>query len=430
MPDDRPDVRIIETSIRDPAEAPPRGRIGRVVGALIGLLLVGAIGYIVWFWPAAEPEARSRPARPESIPVLVAAVERKDVPIWLDGLGTVQASSTVTVKPMVDGQLVEVRFREGQDVAAGEVLARIDARGYQAALDQAAAKKAQNEALLANARLDLARYTRLVRDNFASAQQADTARAQVAQLEAQVSQDQAQIDTARTNLSHTTISAPMAGRVGMRLLDQGNIAHASDPAGLVVITTLQPIAVIFTLPQQTLPAVAAAMRGGEPEVVALMPTSGMVARELDRGRLTVLDNQVNPSTGTIKLKALFPNTERLLWPGGFVTVRLRAATRADALTVPPAAIQRGPRGTFVYVVTEESTVARRAVTVEHEDQTLSVVTAGLRQGERVVTDGAARLSENTKVTIATPDDPNAAPPPTAPPGTRRRGGGGGGGRGG
>jgi multidrug efflux system membrane fusion protein len=245
----------------------------------------------------------------------------------------------------------------------------------------------------------------------------------VAQLEAQVAQDQAQIDTARTNLSYTTITAPIAGRAGMRLLDQGNIAHASDTTGLVVITALQPIAVVFTLPQQTLPQVAAAMRAGEPEVVALGQASGLTgaAPELDRGRLAVLDNQVDPTTGTIKLKALFPNAARLLWPGGFANVRLRVDTRSGALVVPPAAIQRGPRGTFVYVISPESTVQRRAVTVEHEDQSVSVVTSGLNPGDRVVTDGAARLGENMKVTVTTVEEPRTGPAPAAPPGTRRRG---------
>ena len=437
MPEDTPNIRIVTDTAQGAVAERPRSWWRRGVGLLIGLLLLAGIGYVVWFWPAAEPATRARPARVDAIPVLIATAERKDVPIWLDGLGTVQASATVTVKPMVDGQLVEVRFQEGQDIQQGDILARIDPRGYQAALDQALAKKAQDEALLANARVDEARYAQLVQNKYASAQQADTARAQVAQLQAQVAQDQALIDTARTNLSYTTIAAPITGRAGMRLLDQGNITHASDPAGLVMLTTLQPIAVIFTLPQQNLPAIAGAMRAGQAEVIALAQSGAqsgaattttrelamreLAMRELDRGKLAVLDNQVDPTTGTLKLKALFPNAERLLWPGGFVNVRLRVDTRVGALVVPPAAIQRGPRGSFVYVVTEESTVRRRPVTVGYEDQATSVVTTGLQPGERVVVDGAARLNEDTKVTIASPDTPNAAPPQAAPPGARRRG---------
>lgn len=441
MPQDTPDLRILSEREAPAAPPPARPLLGRVLGWLVGLGLIGGIVYMVWFWPPAEPAARTRPARPDSIPVLVATAERRDVPVWLDGLGTVQASATVTVKPMVDGQLMEVLFAEGQDVAEGTVLARIDARGFQAALDQARARKAMNEALLANARLDLARYTRLARENFASGQQADTARAMVAQLEAQVAQDQAQIDTASTNLSHTTITAPLSGRVGMRLMDRGNIARASDATGLVVIAALEPVAVLFTLPQQALEQVAQAMRAGTaPEVLALAQSAGITAdaRVLDRGQLAVLDNQVDPATGTIRMKALFANAERKLWPGGFVNVRLRAGTLRDVLTVPPAAIQRGPRNAFVYVVTEEDRVRRRAVSVGHEDQTVSVIETGLRPGERVVTDGAARLGENMKVSIATPEPargtgvgrqapgppPGASPgaPPGAP-GTRRGAGG-------
>jgi len=423
VPEDTPDIRINTDEPARSVATAPRARLRRVLALLVGLALCAAIAWIVWFWPKPEPATRARGARPDAIPVLVATATRQDVPIWLDGLGTVQASATVTVKPRIDGQLTEVRFREGQDVAEGEVLARIDARPYQAALDQAVAKKAQDEAQLANARIDAARYARLVQNNFASAQQADTARALVAQLEAQVAQDQAQIDTAQTNLSFTTISAPIAGRTGMRLLDQGNIAHASDTTGLVVITALQPVAVVFTLPQQSLPAIAAAMKAGSPEVVALTQanTATGTVRELDRGQLTVLDNQVDPATGTIRLKAIFPNAARLLWPGGFVNVRIRVATQNGALTVPPAAIQRGPRGTFAYVVTDENTAQRRTVSVGHEDQAVSVVTDGLKPGDRVVTDGASRLAENMKVAIVEPEPPRTGPPPAAAPGARRRG---------
>lgn len=433
MPEDTPDIRIVtqDQPSRARPRARPRGRLGRWIAGLLCVLVLAGIGGAIGFWPDFSQPERARRARPDITPVLVAPTRAQDVPIWLDALGTVQALNTVTIKPMVDGPLLEMRFREGEDVATGDILARIDPRPYQAALDQAEARKAQDEAQLANARADLARYTKLVQNNFASAQQADTARAQVAQLEAQTRQDQAQIDAARTQLSYTTITAPVAGRAGLRQVDQGNIVRASDPAGLVVITTLQPIAVIFTLPQQSLPAVAAAMRAGAAEVLALAQSADGAggARVLDRGVLAVLDNQVDQATGTIKLKAQFPNDTRLLWPGGFIGVRLRVDTLRNVITVPPAAVQRGPRGSFVYVLRANNTVERRDVRVGYEDQSLSVIMDGVRAGESVVIEGTSRLADGAAVRIATPEPatagpaPPAPPAPAAPPGARRRGGG-------
>jgi multidrug efflux system membrane fusion protein len=416
VPEDARDIPIADERPRSMAPARPP----RVAGMLLAVVLLAGIGSAIWFW-AATTSPNQRRARVESIPVLVATAVTQDVPVWLDALGTVQAFNTVTIKAMVDGPLLEVRFREGQDVKAGDVLARIDPRNFQAALDQAIARKAQDEAQLANARLDFSRYTKLGQNSYTSAQQVDTARAQVAQLEAQVRQDQAQIDSAQTQLSYTTITAPVAGRTGLRLVDAGNIVHAADAGGLVVITTLQPISVVFTLPQQSLPAVALAMRQGEAEVLALAQGSG-TAPVLDTGRLTVLDNQVDPATGTIKLKASFSNRDLLLWPGGFVGVRLRADTRKDAITVPPAAVQRGPRGSFVYVVTAENTVARRAVTVGHEDEQVSVITEGVRAGDRVVVDGTARLTDGAPIIVAEAGAPPAGANAPAPPGAGRRGG--------
>jgi multidrug efflux system membrane fusion protein len=407
-------------------ETPTRTRarrltLGRAVMALLCLLLVGGIVYAVWFWHPSPPSQSARSGmRNAPVPVLVAASETRDVPIYLDGLGTVQAFNTVTVKAMVDGPLVDVRFKEGQDVHAGDVLARIDPRTFQAAFDQATAKKAQDQANLANARLDLTRYQKLAATAYTSAQQADTQKATVAQLEAQVQQDQAAIDSARTQLGYTTVLAPINGRVGMRLVDQGNIVHASDATGMVVITTLQPISVVFTLPQQALPAVAAAMKDGSPEALAVAQGSdGTRAGLLDRGTLSVLDNEVDPTTGTIKLKATFPNADLKLWPGGFVGVRLKVATERNALVVPPAAVQRGPAGAYVYVVGADDTVKRQAVTVGHEDERASVITDGLPAGARVVTDGASRLTDGAHVTIVPPDADDAAPGPAqaSAPGT-------------
>ena len=388
----------------------------RLILALVLLAAAGGGGAYWWYYLRAPSETasgagpaggRRRFTPPDNIPVLLAAAEKQDVPIWLDGLGTVQASASVVIRPMVDGPLLEVRFREGQEVAVGDVLARIDSRTYQAALDQTLARKQQNEATLANARLDAQRYAKLAATAYTSAQQADTARAQVAQLEAQVASDQAQIDNARTLLSFTTISAPIAGRVGMRAIDPGNIVRAGDPNGLVTIATLRPINVQFTLPQQSLRAVTEAMAGGTVEVIALPQANTPTAERetLDRGQLTVLDNQVDPATGTIRMKATFANERLQLWPGAFVTVRLRARVWKDATTVPPVAVQRGPRGAFVFVVGDDLKASRRPVTVGHEDLTVAVIADGIQPGERVVIDGASRLSDGTKVSVPVPSRP-------------------------
>jgi multidrug efflux system membrane fusion protein len=388
-------------------------KLRRGSGVRRGLLILAALllgaGAAYWAFAVrarpAPPPAAGAPGGPTAdIPVLVAPVERADVPIFLDGLGTAQASQTVTVKPQVDGVLIEVRFKEGQDVHVGDVLARIDPRTYQASLDQAVAKKAQDNANLANARVDLGRYQKLAATAYTSAQQADTQKATVAQLEAQVAQDQAQIDNARAQLSYTTITAPIDGRAGIRQVDAGNIVHAADTTGLVVLTTLKPISVVFTLPQQSLPAVAAAMAAGTPAVLALpqTPNGDPGGQPLDRGTLTVLDNQVDQTTGTIKLKASFPNEKLQLWPGAFLTVRLAVETRHGAVVVPPVAVQRGPLGAYVYVVNPDLTVARRPVRVGHEDLSAAIIEDGVTPGERVVTDGASRVSEGSKVTIAQP----------------------------
>jgi multidrug efflux system membrane fusion protein len=308
-------------------------------------------------------------------------------------------------------------------VKKGDLLAKIDPRTYQAALDQAAGKKAQDEAQLANARLDLGRYQKLVANNYSSAQQADTARAQVAQLEAQVTQDQAQIDTARTQLGYTTIVAPLEGRTGMRQVDAGNIVHAADTTGMVTITQLHPISVMFTLPQQSLPAVATAMRGAAPKVLAYAQgAAGSPAGVLDTGVLAVLDNQVDPTTGTIKLKATFPNSGDRLWPGAFVGVQLQVDTARDAVVIPSAAVQRGPRGAYVYVIDQNNTASRRNVTIGHEDAQGSIVTEGVKPGDKVVIDGTSRLSDASKVTIVQPAAAGASPTAAQPaaPGTRRR----------
>jgi multidrug efflux system membrane fusion protein len=401
---------------REPADLVTRRRPRVWLTALLCLLVAAGLIYVIWFWPASKPAktARDRDAN-QKIPVVVTTAGRRDVPIYQDGLGTVQAYYTVTVHTMVDGPLLTVNFKEGQAVHKGDVLAQIDPRTYQAALELAEAKKAQDEAQLANARVDLARYQKLVANNYTSSQQADTQKATVAQLEAQTRQDQAQIDTARTQLSFTTIVSPIDGLSGIRQVDAGNIVHATDTTGLVVLTQLQPISVVFTLPQQSLPSVAAAMRHGTPTVLAYAQgPNGAAARLLDTGSLAVLDNQVDQTTGTIKLKATFPNRDSLLWPGGFVGVRLQVDTARQAVIVPPAAVQRGPRGAYVFMVEQGDTTKRQPVTVGYEDANESLISSGLKGDERVVVEGASRLSDGTKVTIAPPTEAPSANPVSAP----------------
>jgi len=390
------------------------GRKRRILASGLVLIAVAAALIYVFAAPTPQPRRFNRFAAQRPVPVLAAQAARADVPVYLDAVGTTRPLNTVTVRPQVDGKLIAVAFKEGQDVRRGDVLARIDPTIFKAQLDQALAKKAQDEAQLANAKNDLDRYQKLAAVNAINKQQADTQKALVAQYSALVQADQAAIENAQATLSYTTITAPISGRTGIRMVDEGNYVRASDASSaIVVITQLKPIAVLFNLPQQDLDRVNSAFAKGPLAVDALRSDNNAV---IERGKLTVVDNQVDSSTGTVKLKAEFPNAQMQLWPGQFVNVRLLIDTLKDVVVIPTGAVQRGPQGTFVYVVTPGNTVAMRGIVVQKQNETQTVVKSGLEPPERVVTAGFARLTDNAKVTIG------GGARPAGAPGTRPRNG--------
>jgi len=343
--------------------------------------------------------------RPAAIPVPVSAtpVQRRDVPIYLTGLGTVQAYNSVLVKSRVDGQIVKINFSEGKDVHAGNVLVEIDPRPYEAALGQAMANKLKDEAQRDNARLDVDRLTKLVATNAVSKQQVDTARALLAQLDAVVAADQAAIDMARTQLDYAKIHSPIDGRAGTRLIDIGNMIRAADTTGIVTINQLNPIYVNFALPADSLPPVRARLKDGNVPVIA--QDSNLL--DLATGTLTVIDNQVNAATGTVTYKATFSNGDEVLWPGQFVNVRVELDVRRDVLALPVRAIQQGPDGPFVFVVGPNRIVEKRPVKVSLLTKATAIVDAGLQPDEMVVTDGQYRIQNGTRVDILA--DPADAP---------------------
>jgi multidrug efflux system membrane fusion protein len=389
-----------------------RGGGRRILSLLVTLLILGGLGYVGW--RAMQPKAAAdRAARSNmAVPVLAATPRVQDVPVYLEGVGVVRALNTVTVRAQVDGKLLSINFKEGQDVKQGDVLAQIDPAIYQANYDQAVAKKAQDEAQLANARIDLTRYQQLAASNAGSRQQADTQRATVAQLEAQVRSDQAAIDNAAATLSYTKIVAPISGRAGLRQVDQGNLVRSGDTTGIVVLTQLQPVAVQFSLPQQQIVRVNAAMAKGA-LAVDVFGNDGRTV--VDTGSLVGIDNQVDVTTGTVRLKAQFDNSRFQLWPGQFVNVRLKIETLPQAIVVPTAAVQRGPAGTFAYVIGENDVVSARPVTVVQQNEADAVIGQGLASSDRVVTTGFANLSEGARVRIG-----DAAQTPTVDLAPRKR----------
>src|SRR5262252_4078775 len=356
----------------------------------LALYLSAAPGSIPFLSSAAVP----RPAAPP-VPVSAVPVQREDVPIYLTGIGTVQAYNSVLMKSRVDGQIVKISFSEGKDVHAGDVLVEIDPRPFEAALNQAQANKLKDEAQLDNARLDLDRLTRLVATNAVSKQQADTARALVAQLDATVKAGQALIDMARTQLDYTKIRSPIDGRAGTRLIDIGNMIRATDTAGIVTINQMNPIFVNFALPADSLPPVRARLKDGD--VPVLVQDGNLV--DLATGALTVIDNQVNAATATITYKATFANGDQVLWPGQFVNVRVELDVRRDVLALPVRAIQQGPDGPFVFVVAPDHVVEKRPVGLGLLGKTTAIVDNGLAEGEMVVTDGQYRIQRGTRVDI-------------------------------
>ncbi|HEY2419213.1 MAG TPA: efflux RND transporter periplasmic adaptor subunit, partial [Steroidobacteraceae bacterium] len=391
--------------------AKARGSTRRMLAVGVVLLVVAAALYYVFGNPASRQARSNRFGAEGPVPVLVSPVARADVPVYLDAVGTIKALNTVTVRPQVDGKLLSVNFKEGDDVKKGDVLARIDPVTYQAQLDQAIAKKAQDEAQLANSKIDLERYERLAATAAINKQQADTQRALVAQNTALVQADQAAIDNARAMLSYTTITAPLDGRTGIRMVDEGNLVRAADTnSAVVVITQLRPISVLFNLPQQDLPQLNAAMGKGPLTVEAQRSDNDAV---IDRGVLRVVDNQVDQTTGTVKLKAEFPNPDLQLWPGQFVNIRLLIDTLKQVTVVPTGAVQRGPNGTFVYVVKDDNTAVVRPITVQKQDETQTVVKSGIDANERVITTGFVRLTDGSKISIGSAD--GAAPPQGADP---------------
>jgi multidrug efflux system membrane fusion protein len=376
---------------------------------LIALAVVLLLGGLVWRLIPAAANAPSSGAQqtkgPPPIPVTVGSVQKSDFPVYLNGLGTVQPYDTVTVRSRVDGQVIKVSFRQGQMVNEGDLLVQIDPRPYQAALEQAQAKKAQDEANLKNAQLDLQRYRTLAQQEFAPRQQLDTQQATVDQLTAQIKGDQATIDNAATQLSYTTIKSPLSGKTGFRLVDPGNIVHASDTTGIVSIVKLQPISVVFTAPEENVGVINDALAAGTVPVTALSSDGTKV---LAQGHLALVDNLVNQASGTISMKATFQNKDNALWPGLSVATRLLVNTQKNAVVIPNDAIQHGPNGLYTFVVGNGNKVEMRDIKVGDEGATQSVVKEGLSGGEQVVVAGQYRLTQGAVVKARAQSAPQPA----------------------
>jgi multidrug efflux system membrane fusion protein len=367
-------------------------------GRLLGITVLAAVWTVSLFLSGcstADPkQQKAQAAGPRSVSVAIATVQRQDVPVYLTGLGAVTAFNTANIKSRVDGQITKVNFREGQNVKQGDLLLVIDPRPYQVQLEQVQAQLFRDQALLRDAKLNLDRYTSLIPSGSIAQQQVDTQKATVDQLDGTVRNDQALIDSAKLNITYCHITAPLNGRVGLRQVDPGNIVHASDTNPMLVLTQLQPISVIFTLPEDVLPNVAQHMRGTALQVEAFSRDN---QTKLATGKLVTIDNTIDPATGTAKLKAVFDNRDSQLWPNQFVNANLLLETRKNSTVIPTAAILRGPQGTFVYAMGSDKTVQDRSVTVSLTQGNTTVITNGLNPGDVVVTDGQDKLQRGSHV---------------------------------
>ena len=362
----------------------------------IACLSAGLIGLALWKLGVATGDAGTKAIQGDAVPVQVAAVRRGPVDLSVSSVGTVLALNTVVLRPRIDGQIQSVRYREGQMVSSGDVLIELDPLPFRAQLHSAEAQRARDAALLENAKHDFERYDALLQMDSTTAQTRDTALATVHQLTAMIANDDAQIELAKMSLSYATIRAPFSGRIGARLVDAGNIVHTTDTGGLAVLTQIQPITLSFALPQDRLPELREAQRRGPVPVIAATQDGREV---LDRGELTFIDNQIDPVTGTVRCKAIFPNSRDNLWPGQFVTATTRLRVLPDALTVPTSAVQQNSEGMFVYVVSNDLVARARTIHLVGVQDDRSIVDSGLSGGERVVTEGHFRLESNVPVRL-------------------------------
>jgi multidrug efflux system membrane fusion protein len=371
--------------------------------AIAGFVAAGVVAAIGFYRHGSTQAAQSMAA--PAVPVTVAHAIQHDVPIYYDALGTVQALNTVAIRAQVNGQIISVNFRQGQEVRRGDVLAKIDPAPFKANLDQAVAKKSQDEAQLIDAEKDLARFKTLVQRSFETQQNVDAQQAKVDQTKAMINADQAAIEAAQTQLNYATITAPIDGVVGFRQVDVGNIIRTADVNPLTVLTQIKPCDVIFTLPQSDLGPVREAMLRGTVPVFAFDQDD---KQQLAQGHLLLINNQIDQNTSTIQLKAEFPNQDERLWPGEFVRIRLLITTRKEAVTIPPVAVQRGPDGFYVWVIKQDDTVEQRPIEAQIVSQDTAIAAKGLAAGERVVVNGQSRLDDGTRVTIRSQNpNPNA-----------------------
>jgi membrane fusion protein, multidrug efflux system len=383
------------------------GRDSRQTFFIVGGLALASVAAALIFWRHTTTQAAPTAARP-AVPVTVAEASVRDVPIYLGALGTVQALNTVAIRAQVTGQIVSVNFLQGQQVRQGDVLARIDPAPLKAALDQAIAKKSQDEAQLVDNEKDLARFKTLAQKNYETQQNVDLQQAKVDTTKATIDADQAAIEAAQVQLDYATITAPIDGVVGFRQIDVGNIIHTTDTNPLTVLTQIKPATVIFTLPQSDLGPVREAMLRGDVQVLAYDQDD---KKQLATGKLLLINNQIDQTTSTIQLKAEFPNEDERLWPGEFVHIRLLASTQKDAVTIPALALQRGPDGYYVWVVKPDDTVEQRPIEAKTASDDIVIATKGLNAGEAVVVEGQSRLDAGTHVAIRSPKTPAAQQQP-------------------